>query len=155
MGWFNWIGLIFIAVIMVPNIVFAAAHREGFDNLWQNRTVELLEQVGRFGCIALIIVNIPHTWLGFWFEGAADVYIAVNSLLASAYIAVWAICWKRWPIFRAYALSIIPSVIFIFSGVMLRSLLLLFALLFAICHITISLKNSYAEDAKNQNNRKR
>ena len=35
------------------------------------------------------------------------------------------------------------------------SALLLFALLFAICHITISLKNSYAEDAKNQNNRKR
>ena len=43
---------------MLPNIVFALTHKDGFENLWQNRAVEVLEQIGRFGCFFLMIVNI-------------------------------------------------------------------------------------------------
>ena len=40
MSWFNFYGLLFVAAILVPNILFAMRHREGFENLWQNKTVE-------------------------------------------------------------------------------------------------------------------
>ena len=50
MGWFNVFGLFFIVVIMIPNILFAIKCKDGFDNKWNNKCVEVIEQVGRFGC---------------------------------------------------------------------------------------------------------
>lgn len=43
---FNFYGFLFMAVILVPNIVFAVRNKDGFQNLWHNRAVELLEQIG-------------------------------------------------------------------------------------------------------------
>ena len=59
MKWINVYGLVMIAVIMIPNIAFAVRCRDGFENLWQNRFVEIAEQAGRFSCFALMIFNIP------------------------------------------------------------------------------------------------
>ena len=44
MKWINVYGLVMIAVIMIPNIAFAVRCRDGFENLWQNRFVEIAEQ---------------------------------------------------------------------------------------------------------------
>ncbi len=52
MEWLNLYGLAFIAVIMIPNIIYAIKCKEGFENKWHNKIVELLEQIGRFGCFA-------------------------------------------------------------------------------------------------------
>ena len=41
MEWFNVFGLIFIAVIMIPNVVFAIKCKDGFDNKWNNKYVLL------------------------------------------------------------------------------------------------------------------
>ena len=38
MTWINWYGLEFVAAIMIPNIAFAMTHRDGFENLFRNRT---------------------------------------------------------------------------------------------------------------------
>ena len=65
MEWFNVFGLIFIVVIMIPNIVFAIKCKDGFDNKGNNKYVEVMEQVGRFGCFGLMIINIPGTWFGW------------------------------------------------------------------------------------------
>ena len=46
MEWFNVFGLIFIAVIMIPNVVFAIKCKGGFENKWNNKYVEVTEQVG-------------------------------------------------------------------------------------------------------------
>lgn len=47
MKWINVYGLVMIAVIMIPNIAFAVRCRDGFENLWQNRFVEIAEQAGQ------------------------------------------------------------------------------------------------------------
>ena len=49
MQWFNVWGLVFVTVIMIPNIIFAAKCKDGFENKWHNKTVEVFEQIGRFG----------------------------------------------------------------------------------------------------------
>lgn len=46
MDWLNIFGLIFLIIIMVPNIIYAVKCKDGFVNKWQNKTVELLEQIG-------------------------------------------------------------------------------------------------------------
>lgn len=138
----NIYGLIFIAVIMIPNIIFAVKCKEGFENKWQNKSVEILEQIGRFGCFGFMIINIPGTWFGWWSDEAFAVYLIVNILLTLVYCVIWIICFNKSNVFRALSLSIIPSAIFLFSGIMTRSVLLIIsALLFAPSHITISYKN--------------
>ena len=89
-----------------------------------------------------MVVNIPGTWFGWWSDEAFAIYLIVDSLLIVLYCIIWVICWKKNNVFRALALSIIPAVVFMFSAVMSRSILLIIAsMLFAPTHIMISYKN--------------
>ena len=143
MEWINILGAVFIAVIMVPNIIFTLKCKDGFENKWNNKGVEVVEQIGRFGCFGFMVVNIPGTWFGWWSDEAFAIYLIVNVVLIILYCVIWIICFRNNTIFKALTLSIIPSVIFIFSGIMSRSVLLIVAsLLFAPAHILISYKNA-------------
>ena len=143
MEWFNVFGLIFIVIIMIPNIVFAIKCKDGFNNKWNNKYVEVIEQVGRFGCFVFMIINIPGTWFGWWSDEAFALYLIIDVILVMIYCAVWIIYFKNKSIFRALSLSIIPSILFLFSGIMCRSVLLIIAsVLFAASHILISYKNA-------------
>ena len=64
MKWINVFGLIFVAVIMIPNIIFVIKCKGGFCNKWNNKYIEALEQIGRFGCFGFMIFNIPGTCFG-------------------------------------------------------------------------------------------
>lgn len=142
MGWFNSIGLIVICLILIPNIVFAVKNKDGFENVYHNKVAETFEQIGRFGSFSLMIFNIPYTYFGFFFTNGLTVYITVDALLTFAYIIIWCVCFNKYFKFRAYALSIIPSILFIFSGFMILNIpLLLFSVIFAIFHIMLSVKN--------------
>ena len=143
MEWINIFGTAFIVIIMVPNIIYALKCKEGFENRWNNKVVELIEQIGRFGCFGFMVVNIPGTWFGWWSDEAFAMYLIVNSILIVLYCLIWFICFRKNTIFKAVALSVIPSVIFLFSGIMSRSVLLIVAsLLFSPAHILISYKNA-------------
>lgn len=143
MEWFNVFGLIFIVVIMIPNIVFAIKCKGGFNNKWSNKYVEVIEQVGRFGCFGFMIINIPGTSFGWRSDEAFALYLIVDAILVMLYCSVWVIYFRRNSVFRALTLSIIPSILFLFSGIMNRSVLLIIAsVLFAPSHIVISYKNA-------------
>ncbi len=140
---FNYIGLIIIILIMIPNIVFALTNKDGFNNIYDNKKVEILEQVGRYGCFIFMMVNVPYTCFNFWFNNAKLVYIIVNFALVFLYLLCWIIFWKKSTLIKSLALSILPSIIFMYSGIMLlNSLLILFASVFAPTHILISYKNT-------------
>ena len=143
MEWLNVFGLVMVAVIMIPNILFAMKCKDGFVNKWNNKSVETVEQIGRFGCFGFMIINIPGTWFGWWSDEAFAVYLVVAAVLVTLYCVIWAVCFRKSSIFRALALSIIPSVLFLFSGIMSRSVLLtIAAVLFAPSHILISYQNA-------------
>ena len=64
MDFFNPFGLIFIVLIMIPNIVFALKFKDGFENPWKGKiakNLEIFEQIGRYGCFAFMLFNIPGT----------------------------------------------------------------------------------------------
>lgn len=143
MEWLNVFGLVMVAVIMIPNILFAMKCKDGFVNKWNNKSVETVEQIGRFGCFGFMIINIPGTWFGWWSDEAFAVYLVVDTVLVTLYCVIWAVCFRKSSVFRALALSIIPSVLFLFSGIMSRSILLtIAAVLFAPSHILISYQNA-------------
>ena len=143
MEWLNVFGLVMAVVIMIPNILFAMKCKDGFVNKWNNKSVETVEQIGRFGCFGFMIINIPGTWFGWWSDEAFAVYLVVDAVLVTLYCVIWAVCFRKSSVFRALALSIIPSVLFLFSGIMSRSILLtIAAVLFAPSHILISYQNA-------------
>ena len=143
MEWFNAFGMFFIIVIMITNIMFMIKSKDGLDNKWNNKYVEIIEQVGRFGCFGFMIINIPGTWFGWWSDEAFALYLIIDTILLILYCVIWIITFKKSSVFRALALSIIPSILFLFSGIMSRSVLLIIAsLFFAPSHIMISYKNA-------------
>lgn len=143
MNWINPYGLFFMAVILIPNIVFALKCPQGFENTWENKTVERLEQIGRFGCFGFMVIHIPGTWFGFPSDEAFAIYLMADAALVACYCLIWILCFRKNGLFRAMALSILPSLVFLLSGILSRSpLLILSALLFAPFHILLSYKNA-------------
>lgn len=141
MDWFNYYGLEIMTIIMIPNIIYAATHRGG-ESGYKNKAAEILEQTGRYGCMVLMIFNIPYTYFNFWFDHALTVYLCVNGGLCLAYLIFWAACRKSNGKLKALSLSVIPAVIFLFSGIALAYIpLIVFAIIFGVNHILISYKN--------------
>lgn len=145
MGWCNYCGIAIVAIILLPNIVFAIKRKDGFAGKYSNKAAQVFEQIGRYGCMAFMVFNVPYTYFDFWFDNALIVYLSVNGILCLAYLLFWVVCWNRNGKLRAVALSIIPSAIFLFSGIVIANVpLIVFAVIFAVNHILISYKNAIA-----------
>ncbi len=128
---------------MIPNIIYAVKNKGNVADTYNNKLATVAEQVGRYGCFAFMIFNIPYLYFNFWFDYAIIVYLAVNGGLCLAYLIFWIICRNKSGKLRALALSVIPSCISILSGVMLLNIpLICFAVIFAVSHILISYKNA-------------
>lgn len=142
MSWLNIFGLIFVSVIMIPNIVYAIKCRDGFENVSVHKAAVILEQTGRYACIAFMVVILPWTEYGFRSVEAFLVYIFGNTVLILAYCVIWIVCFRKNNMFRAVSLSVIPSVVFLLSGVLSNYLpLVISSAIFAPFHIYISCKN--------------
>ncbi len=151
MGWFNYYGLAAMVVIMIPNIVYAVKHKNDITENHVNRAVVVAEQIGRYGCFVFMVFNIPYTYFNFWFDYALIVYLSVNGALCFAYLLCWLIFRNSDGKIKALFLSVIPSCIFLFSGIVLANIpLIAFAVVFAVNHIMISYVNA-AENGNRAN----
>ncbi|MBQ2125802.1 MAG: hypothetical protein II196_08425, partial [Spirochaetales bacterium] len=143
MSFINPFGLIFMIFIMIPNIIFAIKIKDGFENCNQNKVVEILEQIGRYGSFAFMIFNLLFCNFGFASDEAFAIYFVVNSVLIFAYCLIWIFLFNKKSIFRAISLSALPGIVFLFSGILSCDILLIISsVIFAPCHIFISCKNS-------------
>ena len=131
---------------MIPNIIYAAKHKNQVA-VYDNRAAIVFEQIGRYGCFVFMIFNIPYTYIGFWLSFGEMLYITVNAVLLLGYCASWIVLWNKSGIVKALLLSIIPSLVFIVSGILIASIpLFVFAAIFSVMHILISIKNAMAEN---------
>lgn len=143
MRWFNWYGLVFVIVILVPNIVFAATNNDGFENKVDYGKLELFEQIGRFSCFIFMFLCIPGLSRGFWFDDAEKVYVIAGTTIVLLYVFGWIVFWNESSVRKSLALSILPSLLFLESGVLaLNYPLIVGSLVFAPCHIAISYMNA-------------
>lgn len=143
MKWFNFYGFIIMIVIMIPNIVFSLTNKDGFQNKYMNAKLEMLEQISRFSCFTLMIINIPFLTKGYWFSNGEVVYIFLNIILCTLYCLFWIVFWNKSSVTKSLLLSIIPSAMFVADGIILLNIpLIIFSVVFSICHITISYKNA-------------
>ena len=142
MNWFNYYGLIVIAIILIPNIISAVVDKGSIANKYNNKAILVLEQIGRYGCMAFMVFNIPHTYFNFWLDSGLIVYLIVNGTLLALYILGWIIFRKGHGAVKMLWLSVVPTMLFLLSGIMLLSIpLMFFSIIFGIGHITISYNN--------------
>lgn len=156
MSWFNYIGLIMLVVLLMPNIICYMKNKDAFNNSNSiSKGLENIEKFSRLGSMFLLVFNIPYTYIGFYFDSALFVYIIVNSCLLLAYVLTWIILWKSNTCIKALLLSVLPTLMFVFSGIMIASIpLTILSIIFMITHIMISMKNDVKNDDKPQKGKK-
>lgn len=142
MDYLNIYGLVIMIIIMVPNIVFAIKVKKD-EGEYHNKMIEIIEQVGRFGSMFFMVFKIPLLEYGFWFDNAGIFYMVLIGALALMYCFVWILYFQQVTTVRAMALAILPTIIFLSSGILHSHVLLIVtALLFGIGHITITYNNN-------------
>lgn len=143
MNWFNYYGLTAVIIILVPNIILALTDKAAFENKVNCKTLLIVEQIGRYGCMLFMTFNVPYTYLGFWCNNALTVYLTVGGTILILYCLGWVIFRKSKRLTKMLWLSITPTLLFLFCGIALASApLIVCAVLFGIGHITISCKNA-------------
>ena len=148
-GWINFIGAAFVILMLIPNIVYACKNK-GEKNLCEHRLMNVTEQIGRYACIVLMWFPLFIWEFGFASVFETILYLAGNGILLTVYWALFTVYLRRKTVGLALSLAIIPTSIFLLSGILLRHWLLVgFAVVFAIGHIFVTYKN--AEQYKNKN----
>ena len=141
-GWINIFGAIIVILMLIPNIVYALKNR-GEKNNCTNQFMNAIEQVGRYACIILMWLPLMVWKFGFSSVYEMFLYFIGNGCLLAAYWVVFAGYLKRKTSKGALVLAVLPTCIFLLSGLLLRHWLLVgFAVLFGIGHIYVTKKNA-------------
>lgn len=138
-GWINLFGAIIVALIMIPNIIYALKNK--YENMETAipKFIVIIEQIGRYGCI--VLMWLPLLVWNFGFKSTTEflIFLIVNAVLIVLYYLFWITYSKNKTLGKGLCLAIIPTLIFLISGLLLRHwLLVLFACVFGIAHIWIT-----------------
>ena len=140
-SWLNLFGFAIVVLMLVPNIIYGIKYKER-ENLCRNKWMNILEQIGRFASIFLMIFHVGVAELGFGSVNAFLVYLFGNIVLLLAYFVIWMLFFKKNTLWKGMALAIIPTFLFLLSGLTMRHTLLVgSAILFGIGHIYVSYVN--------------
>ena len=137
----NIFGLIIVILILVPNIIYAIKVKD-HENKCQNKLMNILEQIGRYGCMFLMVFNIGVFELGFISAATVLAYLFGNLILLVSYLVIWVLYFKKPEYPKQIALAVIPTIIFILSGITsLHILLIIFGIIFGVGHIYVTKQN--------------
>ena len=138
-GWINLFGAGIVVLIMIPNIIYAARQKQDETQIEVPRGLSACEQVGRYGCIILMWLPLLVWKFGFGSVEEFLIYLIGNGALLLCYYLSWMLYSRKKTLSVAMALAIIPTAIFLLSGLLLRHwLLVAFAILFGFAHCTIT-----------------
>ncbi|MGI6665108.1 MAG: hypothetical protein ACOX3W_06835 [Christensenellaceae bacterium] len=87
---FSYIGLLYLCMLFVPNILWARKLPIGYDASHENRCLRLLERIGQIGASAVVLlfrdfnVLLPLNVWSMWF------------FLSLTFMLFYEICWIRY-----------------------------------------------------------
>ncbi len=138
-GWINLLGACIVVLMMIPNIIYAAGQKTDETRTNVPHCLSACEQVGRFGCIILMWLPLLVWKFGFGSIEEFLIYLVGNGVLLLCYYLFWMFYSRKKTLSKAMALAIIPTAIFLLSGILLRHwLLAAAAVLFGAAHCTIT-----------------
>lgn len=145
-GWINIFGAGIVLLVLIPNIIYASKYKRTTLIVEVSNYLSICEQIGRYACIVLMWLPLFVWKFGFGSSGAMLLYLIANGFLVLNYYLFWVIYSRKKTLAKAMALAIIPSVIFLLSGVLLHHWCLVVAAIvfsFAHCRITYMTHKEY------------
>lgn len=146
-GWINAVNAAAVVFLIAVNLICA---RKGLADNWKSRSVlvNVFEQIGRYGCMALMILPLTAGWeFGFASVSRMIVWLFLTVVLLAVYAILWARK-RRGGKTVLYALAIVPVCLFWANGVLLcHWLLAAFAVLFGVFHVLIVHENVHNDIA--------
>lgn len=147
-GWLNIFGLLIVIGIMIPNIIYAIKFKDEKNNC-KSRVMNIVEQIGRYASMFLMIFNIGIAEFGIPSIRFFMIYLVGNIVLVAAYWVVWILYFMKRDLKKSMALAIIPTLIFLLNGITMRHyFLLLSAVIFGIGHLYVTYQNSISLEQK-------
>lgn len=142
MNWINIFGLIIVVLMLLPNILYAYLMKPS-ENKCTNKTMNVLEQLGRYGSMFLMVFNIGIFEFGFYSNETSAAWLICTAALLLFYWLYWFLYFRSPKITSALMLAIIPSLIFVTSGLFLRHwLLVISGAIFSVGHIYVTYQNN-------------
>ena len=119
-NWINWINLAAVVWLISINVIAA---RKGLSDSFRSKhlIVNVLEQTGRYACMAFMILPVFTSGWKFGFGSAAEMVVWISStiLLLGIYSFLWAKKANGGGVVL-YGLALVPAVLFLLNGVLLR-----------------------------------
>lgn len=132
LNFINIYGILFTAVLVVPNVVYGKTHSHNLDII-ENKAMLYIERIGKYCSLFLMSINLGILEKGFQSVLMQNFWLISVSVLLLLYIVLWIFYFKNESKIIAYALTIIPAVIFMLSGLLqIKTLLLTFGFVFLI-----------------------
>lgn len=137
----NGFGALIVVLMLLPNIVYAVRFPNR-ENLCKNRMANLLEQLGRYSTMILMVLPLGVWEFSFPSVGNFLIYLLGNGGLLLIYWGCWGIYFRRPGKKCAALLAVVPACIFLLSGMMLGHwLLVIAAVIFGGAHLYVSMVN--------------
>lgn len=141
-GWINLFGGLVVIIMLIPNVIYAVKNK-GTENKCSNIVFNILEQIGRYSSMALMVLPLLIWEFGFQSILVMMLYFLCDTFLLLIYLFVWRLYFIKPTLKTALSLAVIPTLIFLISGVLLRHwLLITSAVLFGIGHIYVTAENN-------------
>lgn len=138
----NLMGFIIVAVMLITNIIYGIKFK-GLDNKCTNKAMNVIEQAGRYGSMALMVLPLFVWEFGFSSVFMMFVYLLGNGILLFTYLLLWVFYFKKQTMGKAMILAIAPTCIFFLSGVTLYHwALVVAAVIFGVGHIYVTYQNN-------------
>lgn len=138
-GWINLFGAGIVVLIIIPNVIYAVRQKRDETQAIIPKYLSVCEQVGRYGCIVLMWLPLLVWKFGFGSAEELLIYLIANGIMLLGYYLFWTRYFRKRTISIAMALAVIPTMIFLLSGILLRHwLLVIAAVLFGIAHCSIT-----------------
>lgn len=145
-SWINTFGLVMVVLLLIPNIIYGFKFRN-VKNQCRNSAMNMLEQIGRYGCMFLMIFNTGILEYSFSSIGMLLLYIVGSIVLMAVYWVIWMLFFYKQDSWKRLALAVIPAVLFLLSGIALRHILLIIlAVIFGTGHIYVTKSNIAAAE---------
>ena len=141
-NWINWINMAAVAWLILINVIAA---RKGLSDSFNSKhlIVNILEQTGRYGCMAFMILPIFTSGWKFGFGSVAEMFIWIS--LTILLLVIYSFLWAQKAdggVFVLYGLAFVPAVLFLLNGIILRHpALVAAALVFGVFHFLVVKEN--------------
>lgn len=146
----NLVNGIILAIIMMPNIVYAYKQHDPVTQKDQNRyckIAEFCEQIGRYGCMFFLIFPVAVWEFSLTSSVEKITYYIACVILLAFYLLFWISYFKKKNLVSGIALALLPAILFLFMGIMLNHwCLVASAVFFGIFHIWITVQTHVSRE---------